>query len=186
MIEQGQIVEYIDNNQFIVAVCLDFKKEKPRLLTQANREVVLPPRRLIAANGPRLSLDAPREELVLRLKELNEKRENLKTGIDLAELWSLVDEGDDSIYSPGFLAGLTFGDPADADQVSALLRAVIEDKIYFRYRPEGLSFTPPEKVGQLLAQQERQQELAREREEAGGWLARIWSGRPPASSCAGR
>jgi len=178
LVETGHVVDYIENNQFIVAVCLDSKKGRPRLLTQANREVVISARRLTHDQGQSLSLNLARGELVDRLKDVSARREEIKAGIDLAELWSLVVEDDPTEpLDPAFLAGLLFGEPVTPDQVAALIRAAVENKIYFRYRPEGLEVTSAEKVEELLAQKLREEELAREREEVGGWLRDVWTGR---------
>jgi len=179
LVETGHVVDYIENNQFIVAICLDSKKGRPRLLTQANREVVISARRLTHDQGQSMSLNLARDELVNRLKDVSARREEIKAGIDLAELWSLLVEDDPAEpLDPAFLAGLLFGEPVTPDQVAALIRAAVENKVYFRYRPEGLEVTSAEKVEELLAQKVREEELAREREEVGGWLRSVWTGRP--------
>ncbi len=172
MLEPGQVVEFLEENQFVVAVCLDVKKQKPRFLTQANREVVLPLRRLLNVSGPWLPLNKPRHELIDKLKELAATREAIKKTIDLIEIWSLlIDEDEQDGFDPVFMAGLIFGQPIEPDQTSALIRAVIEDKTYFRYRDSSLSVTPADQVENLLAQRRRDEELAREKEEIGRWLA---------------
>ncbi|MBW2617565.1 MAG: RNB domain-containing ribonuclease [Deltaproteobacteria bacterium] len=177
MFQPGDVVEFLENNQFIVALCLDVKKEKPRLLTQANREIVLSARRLIDAGGPTLQPNRPRQELLDVLNDLAARREGLKKGIDLPEVWSLVLEDEtEAPYPPDFLAGLIFGEPVEPDQISALLRAVIEDKVYFRFRQEGLLVTPAQRVEQLLVQRARQEEIDQENEAVGCWLDQVWRG----------
>ncbi len=181
LVKIGQVVEYIADNRFVIGVCLELKKDRPRLLTEANREIVLPVRRLVYPDGPIITIDSSREELAARLKETAARREKLKLQVDLSEIWELVaDEVGEEPLDPAFAAGLLFGEPVDFDHISAVIRAVIDDKIYFRYRPEGLVVTSAEKVESLMAQRARAEELARERETAGGWLAEVWAGREPA------
>jgi exoribonuclease-2 len=178
LLQPGKVVEFLDENQFVVAVCLDFKKDKPRLLTQANREVVMSPRRLIDAGGPIWPASLSRQEFSERLAELADRRQSLKESIDLKELWALmVEEDSEGPYSPEFLAGLIFGEPVTPDQVSALIRAAVEDKTYFRYRQEGLFVSPAERVEQLLFQRAKEKETSQENNEVGQWLARVWEGR---------
>ncbi|MBW1712816.1 MAG: RNB domain-containing ribonuclease [Deltaproteobacteria bacterium] len=186
MIQRGLVVEFIEDDKFVAAVCLDLKNDKPRLLTQFGREMVLPVRRLVNTQGPILPEGLSRDEISARLKELAARRENLSKEADLPELWSLLlDEDVDDALSPDFLAGLVFGEPIEADHVSALIRAVLQDKIYFKYRPEGLTVSSAERVEQLLTQRQREAELKQEKEEAGTWLAAVWAGQeaqPPAQA----
>ena len=176
MLERGQVVEYIDDGRFVTAVCLDFKKDKPRLLTHLGRETVIPARRLIDASGPVLPSGLSRDETVEKLRQLSLAREELARNMDLPELWSLLEEDDQGqVLSPDFLAGFFFSDPPTPDQVSALIRAILEDRTFFRYKPEGVTVNPQDKVEELQTQRLRDQELAREKEEVGSWLARVWA-----------
>jgi len=172
------VVEFIESNRFVTALCLEFKNDKPRLLTQFGRETVLQPRRIIDTSGPLLSLNRTRDENLARLRDLSARREALAREVDLAELWSLLSEEDlTAPLDPEFLAGLIYDEPLDPDQVAALVRAILMDKVYFRYQPEGLLVTPPAKVEQLMAQRRREEELVREKRSAGEWLAAVWTGR---------
>lgn len=172
MLARGQVVEYIADNRFVTAVCLDLKKDKPRLLTETNREAVIPARRLIGPPGQNLDPAAPRESLVGRLKEISAERDRLKNDIDLAEVWSVVvEDSADQTLDPAFVTGLLFGEPVEPDQVAAVIRAAIDNKTYFRYKPDGLLVTSQEKVEQLEVQRAREAELAAELEAVGSWLA---------------
>ena len=178
LVQPGQVVEFIENNSFVTAVCLQLKGDKPRLLTQTNREMTMAARRLVGRPGPDLNLAVPREEIVARLKELDHQRNLAAREIDLVELWELlVEDNASETISPSFAAGLIFGEPVESDQISALIRAVIRDKTYFRYNQTDLLVTASEKVEHLLAQKIRQEELAREKKEIGKWLSAVWAGR---------
>ncbi len=177
MLERGQVVEFIDDGRFVTAVCLDFKKDKPRLLTHLGRETVIPARRLIDTSGPVLATGLSRDETMEQLRNLSLAREELAEGMDLLELWSLLEEdGQGQVMSPEYLAGFFFSDPATPDQISALIRAILADRIYFRYKSDGVTVNPQEKVEELQSQRLRDQELAREKTEIGTWLARVWAG----------
>ncbi|MEW5726144.1 MAG: RNB domain-containing ribonuclease, partial [Thermodesulfobacteriota bacterium] len=176
MVQVGQVVEFIDHNQFVLGVCLETKNDRPRILTQQNREMNLSSRRLVGLPGPTLPLNLTRTEIINRLKQLDEKRHELARSVDLAELWSLLAEAaEEELVSPEFAAGLIFGGPIQSDQVSALLRAVIDDKIYFRFRGEGLEITPADQLERLQAQKAREEQLVREKEAVSAWLAQVWT-----------
>lgn len=178
MVRTGQLVEYIADNRFIVGVCLELKNDKPRVLTENNRETTVPARRLINPQGQIIDVNSSRQELLDALTRVSARREEIRSGIDLTELWELVvEEESGQTLDPVYLAGMLFGEPVDPDNVSGLIRAVIDDKLLFRYSPEGLTVTPADKVEQLTEQRARAEALEEERLRIGGWLAGVWSGR---------
>ncbi|MCJ7774835.1 MAG: ribonuclease II, partial [Desulfobulbaceae bacterium] len=84
---QGKIIEYIDQGRFVCTICLQDKGNRLHLLTPSNREVNLSPKRAILVSGATIDIERPREELLERLKDIEEIRKRLKGQIDAIEIW---------------------------------------------------------------------------------------------------
>ncbi|MGB3212682.1 MAG: ribonuclease catalytic domain-containing protein [Desulforhopalus sp.] len=80
--------------------------------------------------------------------------------INLEEIWELTAEDGSNSFSPVFLAELIFGSEATDDTVSAFLRCVFEDKLYFKYKEGRIQANSPEKVEQLKIQQQKEAKRA--------------------------
>lgn len=166
---QGKIIEYIDRGDFHIALCLQDEVNRLHLLTPANREVNLPPKRALLVSKTALNTQAPRTELIEKLKRAEETRNRLKEKVDVKELWELVKDEQES-FDHAYLAQLCFGEKATEDHVSALVRALFEDKIHFKMKDDRFYPLSDEKVEQILRQ--REEEALREKKlgEGSAWL----------------
>ncbi|MBU1740268.1 MAG: ribonuclease R [Proteobacteria bacterium] len=175
----GHIVEFIDKNQFICAFCVGLKKDRLRVVTETNREVTLAPGRVVCGSPSGWSAEAPRERILAKLKEAAENRAAWSEQVDVELLWDLVSDEDERL-TPSELAELFWPKAPSADQVSAVARALFEDRLRFRFT--GQEFIPlsRDQVEQKTLQ--RRCELAYEAEVSGAaeWLAAAWEGRPVA------
>ena len=66
------------------------------MLTPSNREVNLSPKRTILISEPTIDVSLPRENLIERLKQIEEMRLRLKEEIDVEGLWELVQDEDET------------------------------------------------------------------------------------------
>ena len=173
--DPGQVVEFIEDNKFILAVCLQNKGDRIHALTQEGREANLNPSRLIHVSPDLLSLSQPRSALLDGLQKQGTRRDELKKSIDLEELWSLVQD-EEELFEVTFLADLIFGNHTASDHEAALLRAILENRVYFKYSDGRISARDPEKVEHLLARREEERRRKQELEEAGVWLKAVSSG----------
>ncbi len=168
----GRIIEYIDQGSFICTLCLQDKGTKLHLLTPTNREVNLPSKRALLVSRSSVDTSRSREDLLIRLKKTEEKREGLKKRIDVLELWELVrEEGND--FDGKYLAELCFGDAVTDDHISALVRSLFEDKLYFKMKDARFLPNSEGRIEQLLRQ--REEDAAREDllSQGGKWLSAI-------------
>ena len=94
--------------------------------------------------------------------------------LTIKELWEVVN-GEGRAFRLEELTELVFNAP-HSDQEMALFRALADDRFYFKQKGELYEAREPEKVEQLYLQQEREAEQEREMQEAGAWLAGVWSG----------
>jgi exoribonuclease-2 len=173
--DPGQVVEFIEDHKFIVGVCMQSKGDRLNALTQEGREVNLSSSRLLHISPEHLSLTQPRNSLLESLQKHAGQRDKLKKSINLQELWDLV-QGEDENFEVFFLADIIFGNYPASDHEAALLRAILENKVYFRYHQGRISARDPEKVERLLAQREQQRSREQDLEEEATWLKAALSG----------
>ncbi len=167
--EAGSIVEYIDRQQIMCAVVLEVKNKRLRLLTENNREVNLSSKRLLHTDKIRLDLTLGRDQMVEALKQVARKRRDLIKNIDIRDLWEVLNTEQNWIDLSTMTEFCFPGSPS-CDHESAVMRALFNDRLYFKFNPEG--FRPnSEKQVELLAAQLKQAERKRQLIETGGsWL----------------
>lgn len=172
---QGKIIEYINQSRFICCICLQDKGNRLHLLTPSNREVNLSPKRAILISDSTMDALRPREELVELLKRTDRNRDRLKEQIDVKELWMLVNNEKES-FSNKYLAQLVFGDTADDDHISALVRALFKNRIYFKMKDGRFLPNSEEKVYQIIKQKEEEAIREQKLKQAGVWLKAVREG----------
>jgi len=165
MIVTGKLIEYLDNGKFICALVTESQPKRMRLINQNGRELNLPESRVIHCSTENHPTELGREVITRHLKDTTEKRGALMALIDLEEIWELTAEDGGTSFSPMFLTELIFGSEATDDTISAFLRCVFEDKLFFKYKEGRILANSPEKVEQLqhqLAKEAKRAELIRE------------------------
>jgi len=175
---QGKIIEYIDQGKFICTLCLNDKINRLHLLTTSNREVNLSPKRTILISSTIIDTLKPREELLEKLKHTEDTRGSLKTQIDVKELWELVRDEEES-FDHKYLAQLVFGHTITDDHLSALVRALFEDHLHFKMKDGRFLPNSEEKVKQILKQKEEEAIKEEWLRQGSVWLKDIQQGKKP-------
>jgi exoribonuclease-2 len=169
---QGKIVEYIDQGSFICTLCLQDKGNRLHLLTPLNREVNLSPKRAFLISDRGVNVLGPREELLISLKRIEDRRHHLQKKVKTKELWELVRDEKES-FDCKYLAQLCFGEDITDDHVSAIVRALFEDKLYFKMK-DGLFYPNSEsRVDQLIKQIEEEAKREAILKEGSAWLRAV-------------
>jgi exoribonuclease-2 len=173
----GKFVEYIDQGDLICAICLQDRGTKLHLLTLSNREVNLSPKRALLVSGVSLDTDKSREELLDRLRKTEENRERLKNLVNVRELWELIKDEKEQ-FDSRYLSQLCFGEDVTDEHLSGLVRALFEDRLYFRMKDGYFVPNAEEKVEQIIRQ--REEETRREERLTKGalWLKDLKDGKP--------
>ena len=83
---QGKIVEYIDQGDLVSALCLEDDGQRLHLLTLTNREVNLAAKRAVFISKGMMNIRKPRAELLGGLKQAEERRAQLEEKIEVKEL----------------------------------------------------------------------------------------------------
>lgn len=157
IVTSGKLIEYLDNGKFVCAVVTESQPKRIRLINQNGREVNLPISRVVHCSNDTHDTNSGKEALVKQLRSTTETRHKLMLDIELLEIWELTAEESAGNFSPGFLAELIFGEVANDDTISALIRSIFVDKLYFKYKEGRILANSPEKVDQLLIQQHKEQ-----------------------------
>ncbi len=177
---EGRIVEYIDAGKFVCALCIGKKGNKLHILNINNRETNISVNRVVQVSERTFDITKPREELVRYIKNAEQEREELKKKVDVRELWELIESEDES-FQNSYLAQIVFGDDITDAHVSALMRALFEDKIYFKFRNGRFIQNSGSQVKQII-KQKREEKLKKERIDKGGkWLKDVMKGISPPS-----
>ncbi len=179
MIVAGKLIEYLDNGKFVCALVIESQPKRLRLINQNGREVNLPTSRVIHCSNLTHPTNVDRDILSKQLRETTEKRCFLMKNIDLQEIWELTTEDGSHSFSPTFLAELTFGEVANDDSISAFLRCVFEDKLFFKYKEGLILANPPEKVEQLQIQLSKEAKREQLILEGAAFITRILSSDSP-------
>ncbi|MGD9043137.1 MAG: RNB domain-containing ribonuclease [Desulfobacterales bacterium] len=170
--ESGSIVEYIDRQKIMCAVVLEVKNRRLRLLTENNREVNLSPNRLLHKDKIRLDLNLGRDQLVEALKQVVQKRLKLIKNIDIRDLWEVLNSEQNWID----LATMTefcFPESASGDHESAVMRALFNDRLYFKFNPDGFLPNSEKQVERLAAQRQQEERKNKIIEAGGSWLKSV-------------
>ena len=179
--ELGNIVEYIDRERILCAVVLEVKHQRLRLLTENNREVNLSASRLLYRDKARLDLSMGRSRMVDALKEMANKRRALIDKVLIREVWEVL-TAEQQWVDLETMTAFCFPDGPNGDHQSAVVRALFEDRLYFKFNPERFFPNSEEQVERLSAQ--RNEEARRQRiiENGGDWLIRFISRAAPAAA----
>ena len=173
----GKIVEYIDHGDFIIALCLQDDGTRLHLLTPTNREMNLSPKRAILISNSSINVQSPREELLRKLKKAEEGRNKLKEQVHVQELWELVKDDAES-YDHAYLAQLCFGDQVTDDHISGVVRALFEDKLYFKMKDDRFVPNSVEKIANALEQVAHEASKEEKLREGSEWLQGVLENKP--------
>ena len=154
------------------AVILEVKSQRLRLLTENNREVNLSCKRLLHMDKIRLDLKLGRDQMVETLKKVVGRREALIKNINIRDLWEVLNTEQNWID----LATMTefcFPDSPSGDHEAAVMRALFNDRLYFKFNPDGFRPNSEKQVQLLAAQREREDRKRKLIETGGSWLKRF-------------
>ena len=176
---RGTVVEFFVDKRLTLGVCLEAKGERFLILTEGDREINLPESRFLHVAPHAVNVQKGRDQLIQSLRDIAKRREELRSRIDLAEVWELV-WAEPEAYDCAFLAGLVFGEEVTPDHTAAMYRACWDDTIHFSRKADTFVPNPPETVEQLLHQKIRKAERERELTAGAAFVKAIWEGHTPA------
>lgn len=176
-ITPGTVLEFFEAKQVLCGVCLAVKNQRFTVLTEQDKEMNLAQSRLIHWGGTSLDLKLGRDDLVHRLGAVAALRRSFMERIQVQELWSLLQEEAEG-YDARELAGFIFNPPVTADQVAALQRVLLEDRLFFQFKDGRFYARSKEKVEQRRLKLEREEEREAQLEQGSAWLQALWNRKP--------
>ena len=152
---QGKTIEYIDQGRIICSLCLQDKGSRLALLTTQNREINLSLKRVFLISTSTIDPIRPREGLIIRLRQIEELRKQLKNEVNVSDLWELVRDENES-FDFKYLTHLCFGEDITDDHISGLVRALFEDNLYFKIKDGRFIPCSEKKIEQIILQREEE------------------------------
>ncbi|CAK0742886.1 exoribonuclease II [Gammaproteobacteria bacterium] len=166
---RGQILDLLENNQVVAAVCLEERKGKLRLLTESGREINAASKQVVHLHDLYLDTDQAREALTRVLQIRAVRREALVAEVDIPGLWEVLKD-ETRHFAAIELAELAFGEGND-DQIAAVLHALYRERIHFRGRGDtGFRPTDAATVAAVLIQRAREEEKVTRARRVSDWL----------------
>ncbi len=176
--EPGTVVEYIDRKLIICAVVSGKKNQKLRMLTEHNREVSHAEKRLAHVSSERLDLRTGRDALVNSLQNTVARRRQLQKQIDVEALWEVL-HTEAAWIDLQTMAEFSFDGKISGDHTSAVMRALFEDRLYFKFDSNRFFPNSPERVAQIAAQAAQEARKAHTIEEGSRWIQEVLGARHP-------
>jgi exoribonuclease-2 len=173
---EGRIIEYIDQGRFVCTLCLQDRGNRLHLLTRSNRLINLSPKRAILISGSTIDILRPREELLEKLNQAEEARNRLKGRIDVRELWELTKDENQS-FDHKYLAHLVFGESIDDEHISAVVRALFENHLHFKMKEGRFHPNSEERVNLIIKQKEEEALKEEWLIQGSAWLKDVQAGR---------
>lgn len=158
----GSVVEYIEDNQIQIAMVMEEAGGKLRLLLPSRRETKLGGSRILPWIGPLYSPATTREEGVRILERHGNARKEKAAAINTEEVWQLA-AGEIAQAPASWFAELFESDP-DIDAAASYGRALLEDKVHFRFAAPEFTVYNVETV----AKREEERKKREEREALAG------------------
>ena len=172
----GTVLEFFDSKEILCGVVLAARDARFNVLSERNREVNVTYSRAIHHGKLALDLDLGRDELLKRLSSVSQSRKELMDKVGIEELWSILQDESEG-FEAHEMTEFIFNKPVTDDQVAAVQRVLLQDRLYFQAKDSRFYARSPENVE--LRRLELERESERERKVAVGtkWLEAVWSRR---------
>ncbi|MFN3407001.1 MAG: ribonuclease catalytic domain-containing protein [Caldimicrobium sp.] len=153
----NHLVDVFYKDKPTVAFVKDIKEKRLHLFLPSGREELLSHNALLSLGKKKIS-SGNLTSIEMLLREKQKLREELKEIYDLKELWEIV-VGEAEKMDAWELVHLFLGKVPTCDEVSAFMRKIVEEKIYFGFEgPDLVKIRTREEVKNILLQKEKEEE----------------------------
>lgn len=169
----GAVVEYEQSGTPHLALAIEQRSGKWRIVNESAKELQLPASRLFCYPAPPQSLPSTADE---RTKLLRSLLDNAEQEVEICELWETVVE-ENRTFALQELTEILYTQPSLANLI-ALRRALLNDTTYFKRRKDQFEPRSAEAVEQLKIKAEVESRKAEERDALVEELVRSIKGEP--------
>lgn len=177
----GHIIHFFEHKELVSGICLGQEDDRILVLCGNGREVHINVNRIVHASAGGYDPIMPFSELLKELGRRDEQRQALMHQICAETLWDAV-KGAGLLFEIGMLARVVFGDTVRPEHESAVLYALVQDRIYFKLQGSRFLAVTPEQA----EKQKNKIEKVRQRQitirESIAWLQSILHGREATAS----
>lgn len=171
--QKNYIVDYYDNRKISCGLVLEADERRLKVLNDQGKEMRISVNRALTGDrDTEFPISGSREAQIFRLKRISELRDELKSTVDLQDLWAIVTHETREI-SVDDLSELFFGKSRDHHRTASLLRAIFEDRLYFKILPGMIEVSTPDRVEQILTQRQKETERASFAARSADYLAQL-------------
>lgn len=165
----GKIAYYFEHKEIIAGGCLSEKDNRYRLLLPGLKEIYLQKKRIIYFSEYNIDVKSPKDAQLRFIAAKTVLQKKLAEKICVSDLWECIDDKGIS-YNITFLTKKYFDNETDSDHEVAIIRAIMDDGIYFKMK--GLKFlaNTVEQVEKLKATAEKEKYRQNEISEFSKWL----------------
>jgi len=157
-IDQGCIVEYLQDNQTVIGCAIETAQKHFRLLNINKRVLKLPVSRVLPWEGPVVRDKESRESILQAIIRHDRYRTSLVQQLDPQEIWELL-QGELSEGSIDWIATLIWNEP-DIDSKAALGRALLCYQMHFKFVPPNFVIYDWDTVQEKKLQEEAKRKEA--------------------------
>lgn len=179
-IVSGTVLEFFDAKEILCGVVLAVKDSRFNVLSERNREVNVTRSRTIHHGRLVLELTLSRDELLKRLSSVSQVRKELMSKVSVEALWSMLQDESDG-FEAREITELIFNTPVSDDQIAAVQRVLLQDRLYFQAKESRFFARSAESVELRQTELEREAERERKLAQGAGWLEAIWNRRASSS-----
>ncbi len=160
IIQLHDVIDYYDNKKVSCAYVLEIEDRKLKIVNENGKELRISHARVLSrSRDSSFPFNGSRDDQIRRLKEISNSREEKKKQININELWEIVHTETSEIDIID-LSELYFGLEVNHDGTASLLRAILEDKIFFKLANDKIVVATPDQVDHSLSQKKKEEERA--------------------------
>ncbi len=168
----GNVVEYIDKQKIVCATILDRQKNKLRLLTENRREVKMAASRIVHCSSRVLDFSLGKDRLVATLIDIGKNRQQQACRFDVKEMWDIL-HTEQKWIELSVIAGLFFSDGYTPDDEAVVIRALFNNRIYFKFDSRRFFPFTKEQVDKTIVVARKSKERQELLQNGSKWLRKI-------------
>ncbi len=166
------LIEFLQDGNLQIACVLENQNGKLRILLPNRRELSLQENRTMPWTGPTIQALDSKDEIVKVLNTHLEKRKEIAEQVESSDIWEMT-QGEVDKAEIKWLCELLFSEP-NADTLAGVARALIQDRVHFRFSPPYFEIFPSALVEARREAEEQQKQRERYVEGGMAWFKVLW------------